>query len=145
MIPATLFWVLAIVVFVAVEGVTVGLTSIWFAVGALVSLLISFFVDSLWVQIWVFLIVSLLALFALKPLAAKYFTPRDHQATNSDRILGKEAVVLEEVNNLENRGRIKVLGQEWTARSLSEEIIPVHTVVTIDRIEGVKVFVSPKA
>ena len=145
MIPATLFWVLAIVVFVAVEGITVGLTSIWFAVGALVSLLISFFVDSLWVQIWVFLIVSLLALFALKPLAAKYFTPRDHQATNSDRILGKEAVVLEEVNNLENRGRVKVLGQEWTARSLSEEIIPVHTVVTIDRIEGVKVFVSPKA
>ena len=145
MIPATLFWVLAIVVFVAVEGITVGLTSIWFAVGALASLLISFFVDSLWVQIWVFLIVSLLALFALKPLAAKYFTPRAHQATNSDRILGKEAVVLEEVNNLENRGRIKVLGQEWTARSLSEEIIPVHTVVTIDRIEGVKVFVSPKA
>ena len=76
MIPATLFWVLAIIVFVAVEGITVGLTSIWFAVGALVSLLISFFVDSLWVQIWVFLIVSLLALFALKPLAAKYFTPQ---------------------------------------------------------------------
>ncbi|MGM9594291.1 MAG: NfeD family protein [Candidatus Onthomonas sp.] len=145
MIPATLFWVLAIVVFVAVEGITVGLTSIWFAVGALASLLISFFVDSLWVQIWVFLIVSLLALFALKPLAAKYFSTKGHQATNSDRILGKEAVVLEEVNNLENRGRIKVLGQEWTARSLSEEIIPVHTVVTIDRIEGVKVFVSPKA
>ena len=145
MIPATLFWVLAIIVFVAVEGITVGLTSIWFAVGALVSLLISFFVDSLWVQIWVFLIVSLLALFALKPLAAKYFTPKGHQATNSDRILGKEAVVLEEVNNLENRGRIKVLGQEWTARFLSEEIIPVHTVVTIDRIDGVKVFVSPKA
>lgn len=144
MIPATLFWVLAIVVFVVVEGITVGLTSIWFAVGALASLLVSFFVSSLWVQTWVFLIVSLLALFALKPLAAKYFAPKGHQATNSDRILGKEAVVLEEVNNLEGRGRIKVMGQEWTARSLSEENIPANTIVTIDRIEGVKVFVTPK-
>lgn len=145
MIPATLFWVIAIVVFVAIEGITVGLTSIWFAVGALVSLLISFFVSSLWVQIWAFLISSLVALIALKPLAAKYLTPKGHQPTNSDRILGKEAVVLEEVNNLEGRGRVQVLGQEWTARSLSEEILPAGAIVTIDRIEGVKVFVSPKA
>lgn len=144
MIPATLFWALAIVFFAAIEGVSVSLTSIWFAVGALVSLLVSFFVDDLWAQIWVFLIVSFLCLLALKPLVRKYFSPQSHKPTNVDSLIGKEAVVKEEICNLESRGLVKVMGQDWTARSQSGEDVPAGTVVIVERIEGVKVFVTPK-
>ena len=90
---ATLFWVLAIILFAVVEGLTVGLTSIWFAVGALASLLVSFFTDNLWIQAIVFLLVSFAALAAFKPLAARWFSPKGHQPTNADRIVGQEAVV----------------------------------------------------
>lgn len=144
MISATLFWVLAIVVFTAVEGLTVGLTSIWFAAGALCSLIVSFFTDNLWIQTWVFLIVSFLSLLALKPLASRFFTPKGHQSTNFDRIVGQDAVVKEAICNLENRGLIQVMGQDWSARSQTGEDIPAGTIVTIDRIEGVKVFVTSK-
>lgn len=139
---AALFWVLAIVLFAVVEGLTVGLTSIWFAIGALAGLIVSFFTPSLWIQAIVFLLVSFLALVGVKPLAARYFTPKSHQPTNADRIVGREAVVTEEVCNLESRGRVQVLGQEWSARSTEDQVIPVNTIVRIDRIEGVKVFVT---
>lgn len=142
---ATLFWVLAIILFAVIEGVTVGLTSIWFALGALAGLAVSFFTDHLWIQAIAFLVVSFLALVGVKPIAARYFAPKDHQPTNADRIVGQEAVVVEEICNLEGRGRVRVMGQEWAARSTQEQTIPVHTVVSVDRIEGVKVFVTPKA
>lgn len=138
---ATLFWVLAIILFAVVEGLTVGLTSIWFAVGALASLLVSFFTDNLWIQAIVFLLVSFAALAAFKPLAARWFSPKGYQPTNADRIVGQEAVVTEEICNLESRGRVQVLGQQWSARSVDDQVIPAGTVVSIDRIEGVKVFV----
>ena len=109
MIPMTLFWVLAVIFFVILEGVSVQLTSIWFAVGAVVSLLLSFFIGSIWAQIWVFLIVSFLCLLAVRPLAKKYFAPQD-----------------------------------WTARSQTGENIPAGTIVTVDHIEGVKVFVASR-
>ena len=95
MIPMTLFWVLAVIFFVILEGVSVQLTSIWFAVGAVVSLLLSFFIGSIWAQIWVFLIVSFLCLLAVRPLAKKYFAPQSHKPTNVDSLIGREAVVNE--------------------------------------------------
>ena len=145
MFTATLFWVVAIVLFGIVEGASVALVSIWFAVGALASLVVSFFVESIWVQIWIFLIVSLASLIALKPIAKRFLTPyAGRKSTNFDRIVGMDAVVREEICNLESRGLVKVMGQDWTARSQSGENIPVGTTVTIDRIEGVKVFVTPK-
>ena len=140
----TLCWAVAVVLFAITEGLSIGLTSIWFAVGALVSMIVSFFVESLWVQVWVFLIVSLVTLIALRPVAAKYFTQKGHTPTNSDRIIGREAVVKEEICNLESRGLVQVIGQKWTARSSDERVIPAGAIVIIDRIEGVKVFVTPK-
>ena len=144
MIPMTLFWVLAVIFFVILEGVSVQLTSVWFAVGAVVSLLLSFFIGSIWAQIWVFLIVSFLCLLAVRPLAKKYFAPQSHKPTNVDSLIGREAVVKEEINNLESRGLVKVMGQDWTARSQTGENIPAGTIVTVDHIEGVKVFVASR-
>jgi len=143
-VSVTLIWALLVVAFAVAEGATVGLTSIWFALGALASMIASFFIKGIWTQIWIFLIVSLLTLLALRPIAARYFSKKDHQPTNADRIVGKEAVVLEEICNLENRGRIKVMGQEWAARSVGEENISKGAVVVIQSIEGVKVYVSPR-
>ena len=140
----TMFWVLAIILFAVVEALTVGLTSIWIGVGALASLLVSFLTGNLWIQAIVFLVVSFLALVAFKPLAARYLSAKSHQPTNADRIVGQEAVVTEEICNLESRGRVQVLGQEWSARSTDEQIIPAKAVVVVDRIEGVKVFVTKK-
>ncbi|MBQ9165509.1 MAG: NfeD family protein [Oscillospiraceae bacterium] len=108
----TLCWAIAVVLFAITEGLSVGLTSIWFAVGALVSMVASFFIESIWAQVWIFLLVSLVTLIALRPIAAKFFTAKGHVPTNSDRIIGKEAVVKEAICNLENRGLVQVMGQK---------------------------------
>ncbi len=140
----SLFWVIALFVFAVAEAATVGLVSIWFAVGALAGFVVSFFTGNLWIQAGVFLLVSFLALVGIKPLADKFFTSRGHQPTNADRVVGQEAVVIEPICNLENCGLVQVMGQDWTARSQTGADIPAHTVVIVDRIEGVKLFVTPK-
>jgi membrane protein implicated in regulation of membrane protease activity len=138
-----LIWALVIVLFTVAEGMTVGLTSIWFSVGGLAALLISFFTGNHWVQIWGFLIVSALCLLALRPAAKRYFSKGKGEATNFDRIVGQQGIVTEEVCNLENRGQVQINGQDWSARSVSGLVIPQGTTVIIRRIEGVKVFVEP--
>ncbi|MCC8129488.1 MAG: NfeD family protein [Clostridiales bacterium] len=140
----TVFWVIAIVVFAIVEGVTVGLASIWFVAGALAALIVSLFISNVWIQAAVFLLVSILSLAAFKPLVERYLTPKDaRRATNLDSIIGQEAVVREDICNLENRGQVKIKGLEWSALSETGEDIPAGTVVVVDRIEGVRVYVHP--
>ncbi|MCD7761491.1 MAG: NfeD family protein [Clostridiales bacterium] len=140
----TVFWVIAIVVFAIVEGVTVGLASIWFVAGALAALIVSLFISNIWIQAAVFLLVSILSLAAFKPLVERYLTPKDaKRATNLDSIIGREAVVREDICNLENRGQVKIKGLEWSALSETGEDIPAGTVVVVDRIEGVRVYVHP--
>lgn len=143
MFSDALVWALVIVLFTVVEGLTVGLTSIWFSVGGLAALLISFFTGNHWVQVWGFLIVSLLSLLALRPMAKRYFAGRKSVPTNFDRIVGQEGIVTQEICNLENRGQVKVSGQQWSACSVSGLVIPEGTTVIIQRIEGVRVFVEP--
>lgn len=138
-------WLVLLVLFAAVEASTVGLVSIWFALGSLVALLLSLFIENIWVEIWAALIVSILSLLLLRPLSQKYFSPKQHKATNLDLILGEDAVVTETIDNLQATGQAKVHGQVWTARSESDTIIPRGTVVTVLRIEGVKLYVQPKA
>ncbi len=140
----TVFWVIAIVVFAIVEGVTVGLASIWFVAGALAAVIVSLFTSNIWIQAAVFLAVSILSLAAFKPLVERYLTPKDgKRATNLDSIIGREAVVREDICNLENRGQVKIGGLEWSALSETGEDIPAGAVVVVDRIEGVRVYVHP--
>ncbi len=138
----SLFWLAALIVFGVVEAVTVGLASIWFAAGALVALVISALNDSLWLQIVAFAAVSLISMLLARPLARKYLIPKV-QPTNADRIIGAEAVVTEEVDNLRGQGLVSVAGNIWSARSDQEHtVIPLGTKVRVLRIEGVKVFVT---
>ena len=142
MLPSTI-WLLTAIVLVVGEALTVGLTFIWFAVGALGGLVVAVLGGPIWLQVVVFLALSALALALVRPLAAKLMRP-GRVATNADRIIGKTAMVTETIDNLSGQGQVKVAGQIWTARSERDVVIPKDTEVTVLRIEGVKVFVETK-
>ena len=139
MIPSAI-WLILLVVLVAGEAMTVGLTFIWFAAGALGGLLVSVLGGAVWLQVVVFLILSAVTLVLVRPAAAKLLTP-GISPTNADRVLSQIALVTEEIDNIAENGQVKLFGQVWTARSESGEVIPAQSRVRILRIEGVKVFV----
>lgn len=135
-------WLLLMVIFAVLEGISVSLTSIWFAAGALVALFVSFAVPQLWIQALVFAVVSLAALLLMRPLAKKMMQPKGKIPTNADRILGREGIVTETVDNLAASGQVKVAGQVWTARTENDERIFAGEQVKVLRIDGVKLLVE---
>ena len=134
-------WLIALVALAVLEGVTVTLVSLWFALGALAALITSFFVDNIWVQFAVFLVVSLATLLVIRPLTRRYVTP-SQVATNADRAVGAEGIVIQAIGNRKAQGQVTVSGAVWTARSESEEVIPQGAQVRVLRIEGVKLIVT---
>ena len=140
MIPSAV-WLLLLVILVAGEAITVGLTFIWFAVGAMGGLLTAVLGGEIWLQVVVFLLLSAVTLILVRPAAAKLLTP-GISPTNADRVLSQIALVTEEINNIAETGQVKLFGQVWTARSENGDVIPVQSRVRILRIEGVKVFVK---
>ncbi len=133
-------WLALFVVFLIVEAGTVALVSIWFALGALAALASCVLGAEMWLQITVFLVVSLVLLAVLwKRVRSKLTTTK----TNVDSVIGAEGYVTEAIDNLSYTGRVKLGGITWAARSTSGAGIPVGTLVKVERIEGVKVFVSP--
>lgn len=136
-----IFWLAAFLAFAVGEAVTVGLVSVWFAVGALAGLFAAGLGAGLWLQVTVFLGVSALALALFKPLSSRYLKPKV-SATNADRVIGSAAVVTETIDNAQAQGQVKVAGQVWTARSAQDVVIPAGTDVKVLRIEGVKVMVE---
>ena len=134
-------WLALSVLFIITEIATVQLTTIWFAGGALVTMLLSAFgVKNVFAQVIIFLAISFLLLIATRPLVKKHINKKS-QPTNADRCIGQEAVVTEEINNLLGKGAAKINGVEWSARSESGSIIPSETNVTVVRIDGVKLIV----
>ena len=140
MIPSAV-WLFLLVVLVAGEAITVGLTFIWFAVGAMGGLLTAVLGGEIWLQVVVFLLLSAVTLVLVRPAAAKLLTP-GISPTNADRVLSQIALVTEEIDNLAETGQVKLFGQVWTARSENGDVIPTQSRVRILRIEGVKVFVK---
>ena len=134
-------WICAAVLFGIFEALTVQLVSVWFAVGALGALVSSFAHTDFKVQVIVFIALSILSLIATRPLV-KRFTKTKLQSTNADRCLNKTAVVIEEIDNLNAKGQVKVNGNIWSARSIDDKIIPENTLVKVLKIEGVKVIVE---
>ena len=121
-------WLVLLLLFSLGEALTVGLTSIWFAAGALAALVCA-------------LVVSVLCLLAVRPLAKKFINNKV-QPTNADRILGTEAQVTENIDNIQGKGAVTIGGVAWSARSEDGTPIPAGSLVRILRIEGVKVFVE---
>ena len=133
-------WLILLIVFAGIEGITAGLVSIWFCAGSLVALVATWLGASLPVQIGLFAIVSVVAMALVRPMARKWLHPK-MEKTNADRILDQEGVVVEEIDNLNASGQIKIGGAGWSARAEGEEVIPPGTRVRVARIEGVKAIV----
>ena len=137
-------WLVLLLLFAGGEAATVGLTSIWFAAGALAALIAALLGGALWIQITLFLAVSLLCLAAVRPLAKRHLNNKVEH-TNADRAIGQEALVTEDIDNIHGKGAVIIRGVTWTARSEDGTDIPTGTMVKVLRIEGVKVFVEPIA
>ena len=134
-------WLVLLLLFAGAEAVTVGLTSIWFAAGALCALIAALLGAQLWVQIALFLAVSALCLLAVRPLAKRLLNSRV-EATNADRVIGEQAQVTEDIDNIHGKGAVVIRGVTWTARSEDGAPVPAGALVKVLRIEGVKVFVE---
>ena len=137
-------WLAVLIVLLLVEIATLGLTTIWFAGGALVACVAALLHASIWVQIVLFLVVSVLLLLFTRPVAVRYMN-KNRTKTNVDSMAGKEAVVTEEIDNLKAQGVVQVNGLEWTARAEnSQEVIPKGAVVEVIKVDGVKLIVRKK-
>lgn len=136
-------WLILMVMFLIIEGTSVALISIWFAAGSLGALLAAVLNAPLWAQITVFLVVSATLLACLRPFVKKFIRPKI-TATNVDSVIGSVGYVTEDIDNLSARGQVKLGGMVWSARSTSGDPICKDTKIKVDRIEGVKVFVTPE-
>ena len=137
----TAIWIAAMVVFGIVEAATAGLTSIWFVLGSTAGLITAICGGTVWLQVTLFFVVSIVALLATRPLVRKMMDKKI-TPTNADVVLGKEARVTETIDNTEPSGAVYVEGKTWSARSESGEILQEDTMVRIVRMEGVKLFVE---
>lgn len=138
---ATIFWLVLFVLFLVIEICTMGLTTVWFAGGALIALLLSFVGFSLPVQVIAFLAVSIILLVVTRPIAIKFFN-KERQKTNAESLIGQKAVVIETIDNIRGTGRATVNGMEWSAKT--EELgvtIEEGAIVIIEGIQGVKLIV----
>lgn len=140
----TLGWLILFIVLLVIEIFTMGLTTIWFAGGALIALLMAFIGFGLPVQIVVFVVVSMVLLVMTRPIAVKYFNT-ERQKTNAESLIGQQAVVLKDVDTLHAAGLVEVNGQEWSAKTDEPNgFIPKDSVVSIEGIQGVKLIVRTK-
>lgn len=135
-------WLIVLIVAIVVEVFSLGLTSIWFAGGALAAILAELLHAPIYVQVILFLLVSVILLFFTRPVAVKYFN-KDRVKTNVESMVGRQAVVTGEIDNLQGIGQVTVSGQEWSATSLDDKLrIPVGTVVNVVHVKGVKLVVQ---
>lgn len=138
----SLYWLIALAILLVIEILTLGLTTIWFAGGALVAFFISLVSDSVILQLIVFLIVSFVLLIFTRPVATKYLNSK-REKTNYEGLIGQEAKVLERIDNFNNTGLILLNGLEWMARAKSDrDIIEAGQKVVIREIAGVKAIVE---
>jgi membrane protein implicated in regulation of membrane protease activity len=134
------FWLIAMILFIVFELATLGLTTMWFALGALVAMAVAVVGGPVWLQILVFLTIAIVLLALLWPMARKHLKPK-LVATNADALIGRVCLVTEAIDPLEG-GRVKVGDVTWTARVESDGIIPAGSHVKIMKIQGSKVIVE---
>lgn len=140
----TIYWLAIFVVLLIIEIVTMGLTTIWFAGGALAAMAAGLIGFGTGIQILVFLVVSVLLLVLTRPIAVKYFN-QERQKTNAESLIGQQALVLEDIDTLQSVGLVEVRGQEWSAKTDEPNgRIAKNKVVVIEGIQGVKLIVREK-
>ena len=137
-------WLGAVALALFLEAATMSLVSVWFAVGALAAVFAAYGGMHVTGQLLIFVVVSIAAFFTVRPLTRRFVDPHI-TPTNADRLLGQDAKVMEEINNDLPSGTVYVDGKTWTARSAGGEVIPAGELVEVAWMEGVKLFVRPKA
>jgi len=137
-------WLVILVVCLVIEIFTLGLTTIWFAIGALASTIVALVGLPLWLQCTAFVVASIIFLIFTRPIAVKYFN-KDRVKTNAEELVGKMAIVISEIDNMQGIGQATVGGQEWSARTVNDtQKLPVGAVVEIVAIQGVKLIVKER-
>lgn len=140
----TMYWLIIFVVLLIIEICTMGLTTIWFAGGALAAFIMGMIGFGTLVQVITFAAISVLLLVLTRPIAVRYFN-KERQKTNAESLIGQQALVMEEIDTLHAAGRVEVNGQEWSAKTDDPEgVIRKHMVVTIEGIQGVKLIVRER-
>ena len=140
----TIYWLAIFVILLIIEIVTMGLTTIWFAGGALAAMAAGLIGFGTGIQILVFLVVSILLLVLTRPIAVRYFN-QERQKTNAESLIGQQALVLEDIDTLQSAGLVEVRGQEWSAKTDEPNgRIAKNKVVVIEGIQGVKLIVREK-
>lgn len=134
-------WGVLLAAFIVIEAATAQLVTIWFAAGAVVALFAALFKAPILLQVALFVVVSVVALVATRPLVKKITNSKESKM-NADRCIGTTAIVTEAINNIEGKGLAKADGKIWSARSADGSEIPQGSQVIIERIEGVKLIVS---
>ncbi len=143
-IKPAVFWLIIFVIMVVLELITISLTSIWFAAGALAAMLLSFTRAGFIAQVILCIAISVALLILVRPWARKHFN-NGRVRTNAQSLIGQDGVVIEGIDNIKAQGRVSVNGQEWAARSTDESVnIPEGEQVVIEEISGVKLIVKPK-
>lgn len=137
-----LFWLIVSGIFFAFEIITVGFLLFWFAIGALIAMIISFFISNIYIQSIVFLVSSTILLFFTRPLAKKITKNSDSVNTNAFSIVGKRGIVLKDINSIAGTGQVKIGTEVWSAKSYSKEHIATGSEVEVVEIDGVKAVVK---
>ena len=130
-------WLGIVILLVVIELATINLTTIWFVISGIITLILSLFIDNLFIQMLVFVLGGVILLLTTRKILLKYLKPRNIK-TNIDRIIGMKGIALTEIN--ENSGEVKVDGKRWTA--IADETIPVDSTVKILEINSTKLKVK---
>lgn len=139
-----IYWLVLFALLLVIEVITMGLTTIWFAGGAIAAMVVCILGGNIWIQCAVFLAVSFVLLLFTRPFAVRYINHK-HERTNVDGLIGQSAYVTAKIDNLQSTGKAQVRGQEWTARSADDrQTIDKGSTVQIVAIEGVKLIVKEK-
>lgn len=137
-----MIWLGILAVLLLIEAITAGLTTIWFAGGALVAAVAAYCGAGVFLQFVLFFAVSFVLLVFTRPVAVRYMN-RNVEKTNAESLLGKKAVVIEKIDNLAQTGYVRIRDIEWTARTSDDSVkIPENAVVEIEEIQGVKLIVK---
>lgn len=136
------FWLILMILFIIFELATMALTTIWFAVGSLVALAVAVVGGPFWLQTIVFIVVAFVTLLCVRRMAMNSFN-QNREKTNADSLIGRTGIVTEDISNIHATGQVTVSGQEWTARSVEEDVTYAKgEVVVVRSIRGVKLMVE---
>lgn len=138
---STILWLIVVAIMLIIEIFTMGLTTIWFSLGAVAAAIASNMGASMWVQIILFAVVSVVVMLLVRPFAMRVMN-KDKAKTNIDEMIGEAAVVIETIDNQKEQGLVKFRGVEWMARSVDNTVIEKDEIVIVDAVTGVKLMVK---